>query len=71
MFIYPNMTFVTHGFLRQKENKKLYINNAFGKDPYYSLTDEARYFYNNIFKEPNQSKDNNVPSTTSFNYRRF
>lgn len=52
MFIYPNMTLVNHGFLRQKENMAAFILNAPVKDPYYSITSDAIYFYNNIFKEP-------------------
>ncbi|QVR66714.1 hypothetical protein [Acinetobacter sp. BHS4] len=51
MFIYPNMNFVTHGFLRQNTQKKVFMAGAFQKDSHYSITEKAHYFYSKIFKD--------------------
>jgi len=51
MFIYPNMIFVTHGFLRQNTQTNVVIGGAFQKDAHYSITDKAHYFYSKIFKD--------------------
>ncbi|MFW6557210.1 hypothetical protein [Acinetobacter baumannii] len=51
MFIYPNMIFVTHGFLRQNIQTNVVIGGAFQKDAHYSITDKAHDFYLKIFKD--------------------
>lgn len=50
IFIYPNMLFVSYGFLRQREIKNVVMGGSFAKESHYTLTEKAQYFYINIFK---------------------
>lgn len=65
MFIYPNMHFVTYGFLRRKQNRNMVIGNAFQQEGHYSITDKAHFFYNNIFKDQKNT------TATAVNYNMF
>lgn len=51
MFLYPNMIFVSHGFLRQREIKNVLMGGSFAKEGSYSITKKAHFFYENIFKK--------------------
>lgn len=50
MFVYPNMLFVSYGFLRQREIKNVVMSGSFAKESHYTLTEKAHYFYIKIFK---------------------
>jgi len=50
MFVYPNMLFVSYGFLRQREIKNVVMSGSFAKESHYTLTEKAHYFYTKIFK---------------------
>ena len=69
MFYHPPMDFVSFGFLEQEIIPNHFLGNGLKRKEQYSLTDKARKFNERFLKKIN--KDNDVPSATSFNYRRF